>query len=924
MAAYAGVPVVNALTDDFHPCQLLADLQTVQEHLGALAGRAGRLRRRRRLQHGQLLGAGRCHRRHARRGRCARRATSPTPTSSQRAARSSPTDRRLRRDRHATRSPPSPARRSSSPTPGSRWAARRRPPTGSRLFAPYAADRRAARARRRPTRSCCTACPPTAARRSSAEVIDGPQSVVWDEAENRRHAQKAILAWLLEQAGLRAAAVSPTTKSARHQRIIDLVTHHDVRSQTELAELLRPQRRPRHPGHAAAATSSSSTRSRSAAPPAPLVYAVPAEGGDRGPGRTRESGRGHRAAGAAVRRAARSAPTPAPTSSCCAPRPAPPSSWPAPSTRPTCGDVLGTIAGDDTVLVIGRDAARRRRARRAASSSSPTSTTSANPRRTTSVSKVLTSLPVGERVGIAFSGGLDTSVAVAWMRDKGAVPCTYTADIGQYDEPDIAGVPGRALAVRRRDRPRRRLQAVSWSRRAWPPWPAARSTSAPAAAPTSTPRRSVAPSPARCWCARCTRTASTSGATARPSRATTSSGSTATACSPTPTLRIYKPWLDADFVARARRPRRDEPVAHRARPALPRQQGEGLLHRRQHLGRHPRGQDPRAPRRLAGDRRADHGREVLGPLRRDRDRGRHGPLRRRAARSPINGTSLRRPGRSWCTRPTTIGGRHGLGMSDQIENRIIEAKSRGIYEAPGMALLWIAYERLLNAIHNEDTIANYHDEGRRLGRLLYEGRWLDPQALMMRESIQRWIASLVTGEVTLRLRRGEDYTVLAHRRPGVLLPPRQAVDGAHRERRLRSRPTASASSPCATSTSPTRAPSSSCTPASRRTRATCWSRTATSSASSSPAAPTASRDATAPTELDDEALDTRRDGGRDRLMADAEHAPTRARSGAGASRAGRRRSSRRCRGRPTSTGGSRSTTSPARTRTPRRWPRPAC
>ena len=107
-----------------------------------------------------------------------------------------------------------------------------------------------------------------------------------------------------------------------------------------------------------------------------------------------------------------------------------------------------------------------------------------------------------------------------------------------------------------------------------------------------------------------------------------------------------------------------------------------------------------------------------------------------------------------------VGGRHGLGMSDQIENRIIEAKSRGIYEAPGMALLHIAYERLLNAVHNEDTIANYHSEGRRLGRLLYEGRWLDPQSLMMREAIQRWIASVVTGQVTLRLRRGEDYSLL--------------------------------------------------------------------------------------------------------------------------------------------------------------------
>ncbi len=107
-----------------------------------------------------------------------------------------------------------------------------------------------------------------------------------------------------------------------------------------------------------------------------------------------------------------------------------------------------------------------------------------------------------------------------------------------------------------------------------------------------------------------------------------------------------------------------------------------------------------------------------------------------------------------------IGGRHGLGMSDQIENRIIEAKSRGIYEAPAMALLHITYERLLNAIHNEDTIANYHAEGRKLGRLLYEGRWLDPQSLMVRESLQRWIASAVTGEVTIRLRRGDDWSIV--------------------------------------------------------------------------------------------------------------------------------------------------------------------
>ena len=118
-----------------------------------------------------------------------------------------------------------------------------------------------------------------------------------------------------------------------------------------------------------------------------------------------------------------------------------------------------------------------------------------------------------------------------------------------------------------------------------------------------------------------------------------------------------------------------------------------------------------------------------------------------------------------------IGGRHGLGMSDLIENRIIEAKSRGIYEAPGMALLFIAYERLITAIHNEDTIANYHAEGRRLGRLLYEGRWFDPQSLMLRESLQRWVASAVTGKVTLRLRRGDDYSILNTEGPAFSYHP---------------------------------------------------------------------------------------------------------------------------------------------------------
>ena len=126
---------------------------------------------------------------------------------------------------------------------------------------------------------------------------------------------------------------------------------------------------------------------------------------------------------------------------------------------------------------------------------------------------------------------------------------------------------------------------------------------------------------------------------------------------------------------------------------------------------------------------------------------------------------------SMFTEANEIGGRHGLGMCDQIENRIIEAKSRGIYEAPGMALLHIAYERLVTGIHNEDTIEQYRDNGRRLGRLLYQGRWFDPQSMMLRETAQRWVARAVTGEVTLELRRGNDYSILDTTSPNLTYKP---------------------------------------------------------------------------------------------------------------------------------------------------------
>ena len=179
----------------------------------------------------------------------------------------------------------------------------------------------------------------------------------------------------------------------------------------------------------------------------------------------------------------------------------------------------------------------------------------------------------------------------------------------------------------------------------------------------------------------------------------------------------------------------------------------------------------------------------------------------------LNGQRFTGRGGAVRKKPTRIGGRHGLGMCDQIENRIIEAKSRGIYEAPGMALLHIAYERLVTGIHNEDTIEQYRTNGRRLGRLLYQGRWFDPQTMMLRETAQRWVAKAVTGEVTLELRRGNDYSILDTKSPNLTYKP-ERLTMEKGEEVFFTPATASASSPCATSTSPTRA--TSCASTARR------------------------------------------------------------------------------------------------------------
>ena len=373
------------------------------------------------------------------------------------------------------------------------------------------------------------------------------------------------------------------------------------------------------------------------------------------------------------------------------------------------------------------------------------------------MSKVLTSLPAGERVGIAFSGGLDTSVAVAWMREKGAVPCTFTADIGQYDEPDISGVPERALQygaeLSRAVDCRRMLVEEGLAAMACGAFHirsggrAYFNTTPLGRAVTGTMLvRAMHEDGVDIW---------GDGSTFKGNDIERFYRYGLLA---NPDLRIYKPWLDAEFVEELGG--RHEMSAWLTERGLPYRDSQekaystdaniwGATHEAktlEHLDVSLESVEP-----IMGVRFWDPAVEIPTEdvtIRFDAGR----PV-------AINGKDYDDPV-ELVHEANTIGGRHGLGMSDQIENRIIEAKSRGIYEAPGMALLWTAYERLLNAVHNEDTIANYHLEGRKLGRLLYEGRWLDPQALMLREAIQRWIASLVTGEVTLRLRRGEDYTIL--------------------------------------------------------------------------------------------------------------------------------------------------------------------
>ena len=373
------------------------------------------------------------------------------------------------------------------------------------------------------------------------------------------------------------------------------------------------------------------------------------------------------------------------------------------------------------------------------------------------VGVILSSLPVGERVGIAFSGGLDTCCALAWMRENGAVPYAFTADLGQYDEPDVGAVPARArlygaeeaAVVDCKDALAREglvalacgaFHIATAGRRYFNTTPLGRVVTGTMLV------RAMSEHGVEIW---------GDGSTYKGNDierfyryGLLANGS----------LRIYKPWLDSAFVSElGGRTEMSEWLAERGLPhgaSVDKAYSTdanllGATHEAKDLELLSSSMKIVEP--IMGVAHWDAGVEIEPEV--------VTVAFREGWPVAIDGVEIDDPV-ELVRVANAIGGRHGLGMSDQIENRIVDAKSRGIYEAPGMALLHVAYERLLTAIHNEAMLERYAVDGRRLGRLLYEGRWFDPQALMLRDSLQRFVAGVATGEVAIELRRGDDYTIL--------------------------------------------------------------------------------------------------------------------------------------------------------------------
>lgn len=373
------------------------------------------------------------------------------------------------------------------------------------------------------------------------------------------------------------------------------------------------------------------------------------------------------------------------------------------------------------------------------------------------MNKILLSLPVDQKVGIAFSGGLDTSAAIAWMKQKGALPYAYTADLGQPDEDDFEDIASRALEYGAQEARtvdctevlvNEGLVAImcgafhisSGGKKYFNTTPLGRAVTGTILV------RAMQEDDVHIWGDGSTYKGNDIERFYRYGLMTN------------PDLRIYKPWLDAEFVAE---------LGGRAEMSefL---NANGFEYRASKEKAYSTDSNILGATHEAKDLEfLDRGMHIVEPIMGVKfwDSGVDIPAEQVSITfeegMPVALNGKRFEGSVALFREAnTIGGRHGLGMCDQIENRIIEAKSRGIYEAPGMALLHIAYERLLNGIHNEDTLDNYHSMGRRLGKLLYQGRWFDPQSLMIRDALQKWIGQSVSGTVTLELRRGDDYSLL--------------------------------------------------------------------------------------------------------------------------------------------------------------------
>jgi len=384
------------------------------------------------------------------------------------------------------------------------------------------------------------------------------------------------------------------------------------------------------------------------------------------------------------------------------------------------------------------------------------------------MSKILQSLPVGKNVGIAFSGGLDTSAAIYWMRQKGAIPYCYTANLGQPDESNYEDIPNRALECGAE-----KARLVDCRELLVQEGLAALQCGAFHITTAGLPYFNTTPIGRAVTGTMLVQAMKEDGVNIWGDGSTYKGNDIERfyryGLLANPELQVYKPWLDEQFNKELGGRKEMSELLERA----------GLGYRMSKEKAYSTDSNIWGATHEAKDlENLDSGMKIVDPIMGVPFWKSDCVIKPEMVTVAFEaGTPVSLNGQTFASKvdlvleANAIGGRHGLGMSDQIENRIIEAKSRGIYEAPGMALLFIAYERLITGIHNEGTMEQYRDMGRRLGRLLYEGRWFDSQSLMLREALQHWVSRAVTGEVSIELRRGNDYTLLDTKSPNLTYKP---------------------------------------------------------------------------------------------------------------------------------------------------------